>query len=465
MDIDVKNSLDKVLTICDASEKSGKSSLLRIFAGDVYGFISSVSADHCKERYELFNTIYLNGTFPADRLPESESNDIPEILKIMTDVDFRKAENDNSLSNTIISFFLVLGRYYAANNLDRNDVSMNAVIKQIKLMQDYVKKNGAPLSKQPSSSKAKTAKAASPKKKAEKNTEAPSEKEDAASPEETPEETLEELLEKLDSLIGLNSVKQEVQQIINLIKVQKKGEEFGEKAPPLSLHLVFYGNPGTGKTTVARLLAKIYKCLGVLSSGQLVEVDRSGLVAGYVGQTAIKTQEVIDKAMGGILFIDEAYALTHGKGENDFGQEAVDTILKAMEDHRDDFIVIVAGYPDLMKEFVASNPGLKSRFNQFIQFEDYTPEELKQIFLLNCRNQGLLLTEECDDYLSQFFEKMYNDRSDDYANGRDVRNYFEKVIRARANRLVDTLNIVSKDEFLTINLADLQEAAKKRGTF
>ena len=132
MDIDVKNSLDKVLTICDASEKSGKSSLLRIFAGDVYGFISSVSADHCKERYELFNTIYLNGTFPADRLPESESNDIPEILKIMTDVDFRKAENDNSLSNTIISFFLVLGRYYAANNLDRNDVSMNAVIKQIK---------------------------------------------------------------------------------------------------------------------------------------------------------------------------------------------------------------------------------------------------------------------------------------------------------------------------------------------
>ena len=215
---------------------------------------------------------------------------------------------------------------------------------------------------------------------------------------------MDELLNKLNSLIGLAAVKQEVQQIINLIKVQKKGEEFGEKLPPLSLHLVFFGNPGTGKTTVARLLSKIYKCLGVLSSGQLVEVDRGGLVAGYVGQTAIKTQEVIDKAMGGILFIDEAYSLTHGKGETDFGQEAVDTILKAMEDHRDDFIVIVAGYPDLMKEFIASNPGLKSRFNQYINFEDYTPDELKQIFLLQCKNQGLSLADGCDDYLSQHFQ-------------------------------------------------------------
>jgi SpoVK/Ycf46/Vps4 family AAA+-type ATPase len=274
-----------------------------------------------------------------------------------------------------------------------------------------------------------------------------------------PEESLEELLENLNSLIGLKAVKQEVQQIINLIKVQKKGEEFGEKLPPLSLHLVFFGNPGTGKTTVARLLAKIYKCLGVLSTGQLVEVDRGGLVAGYVGQTAIKTQEVIDKAMGGILFIDEAYSLTHGKGETDFGQEAVDTILKAMEDHRDDFIVIVAGYPDLMREFVASNPGLKSRFNQFINFEDYTPEELKQIFLFQCKKQGLSLTDECDEYLTQHFTLMYKNRADDYANGRDVRNFFEKVIKARANRLASILDTVTREEYMTIVLSDLQEAA------
>ena len=279
-----------------------------------------------------------------------------------------------------------------------------------------------------------------------------------------PEESLDELLEKLNSLIGLDAVKQEVQQIINLIKVQKKGEEFGAKLPPLSLHLVFFGNPGTGKTTVARLLAKIYKCLGVLSSGQLVEVDRGGLVAGYVGQTAIKTQEAIDKAMGGILFIDEAYSLTHGKGETDFGQEAVDTILKAMEDHRDDLIVIVAGYPDLMKEFIASNPGLKSRFNQFINFEDYSPDELKQIFKLQCSGQALSLGEGCEDYLKEHFSEIYANRSGDYANGRDVRNYFEKVIKARANRLAAVLDTVTREEYMMITVDDLEEAANMKGS-
>ena len=212
--------------------------------------------------------------------------------------------------------------------------------------------------------------------------------EEKAQIEQEPAESLEELLGQMDALIGLEGVKKEVREIINLIKVRKKGEEFDAKLPPLSLHLVFYGNPGTGKTTVARLLAKIYKSLGVLSGGQLVEVDRGGLVAGYIGQTATKTQEKIDEAMGGILFIDEAYALTHGKGDNDFGQQAVDTILKAMEDHRDDFIVIVAGYPELMNEFISSNPGLKSRFNQFISFKDYTPSELYDIFCLLCSNQG-----------------------------------------------------------------------------
>ena len=189
-------------------------------------------------------------------------------------------------------------------------------------------------------------------------------------------------MEELDALIGLQSIKHDVKEIIAYAKVQKMREENGLKTAPVSLHLVFTGNPGTGKTTVARIMAKLYRQIGVLSKGQLVEVDRSGLVAGYVGQTALKTQQKIEEAMGGVLFIDEAYALA--KEGNDFGQEAIDTILKAMEDNRKDFIVIVAGYTKPMETFIESNPGLKSRFNKYIEFADYTMEELTAIFQTFC---------------------------------------------------------------------------------
>ena len=186
-----------------------------------------------------------------------------------------------------------------------------------------------------------------------------------------PPEKMEDLLSELDSYIGLDVVKDEVRSLINMVQVYKLRREHDLPTTDMSLHMVFTGNPGTGKTMMARMMARIYRSLGILSKGQLVEVDRSGLVAGYVGQTAIKTQKAIEKAMGGVLFIDEAYAL-NGKSENDFGQEAIDTVLKAMEDHRDDLVVIVAGYTDLMEKFIHSNPGLESRFNRFLLFPDYT---------------------------------------------------------------------------------------------
>lgn len=271
-------------------------------------------------------------------------------------------------------------------------------------------------------------------------------------------ESLQELLEELNSLTGLDDVKKDVNSLINLLQIRKIREERGMKQIPMSLHLVFSGNPGTGKTTVARLLAKIYYNLGVLTKGHLVEVDRSGLVGGYVGQTAIKVQEVIQKSLGGILFIDEAYSLTANKGENDYGLEAVDTLLKGMEDHRDDLVVIVAGYPDLMNEFLNSNPGLRSRFNKFINFADYNPKELVDIFKNMCNKSGYSATEECIEYVQKYFEKRYMTRNTNFANGRDVRNFFEMAMVNQANRLSCDMNI-SNEELEELTLADVENIA------
>ncbi len=256
--------------------------------------------------------------------------------------------------------------------------------------------------------------------------------------------TLEELFQELNKLVGLNSVKNDVKTLINFTKIQKMKKERGLKTIPLSLHLVFSGNPGTGKTTVARLLAELYREIGVLSKGQLIEVDRSGLVGGYVGQTALKVQGVVEKALGGILFIDEAYALS-GKGEGDYGQEAIDTLLKAMEDHRDDFVVIVAGYPQLMEQFLESNPGLRSRFNKFINFDDYSPQEMCKIFGRFCNENGMGMTKEAQNVAKKFLFDLYLNRSKNFANARDVRNYFEKALQNQANRVVQLTNPTEKD--------------------
>ena len=271
---------------------------------------------------------------------------------------------------------------------------------------------------------------------------------------EEPEKTLEDLMAELDSLIGLDGVKREVRSLINLIKVRKMRKEHDLKVMDMSFHMVFTGNPGTGKTTVARLVAKIYKQLGFLSKGQLIETDRSGLVAGYVGQTAGKVTEVVGSALGGILFIDEAYALARKGMDNDFGREAIDTLVKLMEDNRDDLVVIVAGYTDEMHDFLTSNPGLISRFNKYIDFPDYTDDELMAILAMNAKKQGYTVSDEANAVVREMLEKMTVGERMDFGNARGMRNTLEKLVQEQANRLAGMTGEITKEMLCEIVKAD-----------
>lgn len=249
------------------------------------------------------------------------------------------------------------------------------------------------------------------------------------------DETLDDILAELNELIGLDEVKKDISDLINFLEIQKKRKENNLNPVDFSLHMVFYGPPGTGKTTVARLIGRIYKHLGILSSGHTYETDREGLVAAYVGQTAAKVNEAVLKSMGGVLFIDEAYALNQPSMQ-DYGAEAINTLLKRMEDNREDLVVIVAGYTEPMKLFIESNPGLKSRFARHFKFEHFQPLDLLKIFELFCKKSDFQLTDASREKLEDIFNLLYEKRDDSFGNARVARNLFEKCVQRHANRVV-----------------------------
>lgn len=257
--------------------------------------------------------------------------------------------------------------------------------------------------------------------------------------------TLQDLLDELDALVGLEKVKRKVQDLIIYQKVQKLRREKNLHATKTTLHLAFTGNPGTGKTTVARIVGRIYKKIGLLSKGHFIEVSRTDLIAGYQGQTALKVKKVIEQAKGGVLFIDEAYSITENDHSDSYGRECLTELTKALEDYRDDLVVIVAGYTEPMKKFFESNPGLKSRFNTFIEFDDYNSAELDKILLSMCRNNDYVLEDKAKEKIHSYFEQQISAKDENFANGRLVRNLYDDLVMNHARRVIKMDNPSSAD--------------------
>ena len=445
MDLEIKNALDRLLIACEKVESKQLAislpvKLKQLVLQEVLIFIKRISLTDVIERINLFVNTYLSGI----QVEVSEVNKlekIPSTFKLLCQIDQTNEDSEGIiLSDLYLKTITSIGRHYTLSKDHKKLTDIQGFVDHVKCLQQYMTTGLI----------SDLGEAAVAEKLLVVN------KREQEGSEETSfsvtVETIEEALDQIDQLIGLDAVKKEVHNLTNLLRLNKMRQERGFKTLKTSNHLVFLGNPGTGKTTVARFIAKIYKSLGILSEGQLIEVDRADLVAGYVGQTAIKTREVIDKALGGILFIDEAYTLA--KGGTDFGQEAIDTILKAMEDKRDDFVVIVAGYSDPMNDFLESNPGLRSRFNKLIHFPDYTAEELLEIFNSYCQTNEMRISSDASLILKHYLQEICDKKPLNFANGRSVRNIFETSLSLQANRLAQKEQI-NDDELMLITAEDL----------
>lgn len=456
MDVKVKTGYDGIIASLEnieriAGSEKPSSSLSENFLNDIYSFIHLISKQNGDERYKNFLEVYTNSKYTCSLLLLENRQEfaLPIIYSRLQERIINSNNNNNnnslcSLGELLIAFFFDLGRCYIFNSSEKKDIDKNNYINYIRFLQNSMPKQPEKV-KQVWDSEIVKEDTSFVNIKNVKVNETLNNRNEKNTKEALVEgeESVDDLLNNLDSLVGLAGVKREVNSLVNLLKINSLREERGLKVPNVSKHLVFLGNPGTGKTTVARLLAKIYQKLGLLEKGQLVEVDRANLVAGHVGQTALKTKEKIDEAMGGILFIDEAYTLV--KEGADFGQEAIDTLLKAMEDNRDKIVVIVAGYPEPMNKFLESNPGLRSRFYKNIFFEDYNAEELFTIFNGFCEKQDLKLNEDARTHLKTYLEKLSTNKKEDFANGREMRNLFELSLMNQVNRLVDNIKISDED--------------------
>lgn len=444
------DELKECMDICDEIEKHGivkqtlratlsnnlKFELLKfvIYMSALDGPLSREELDFMKKvlDFDMDSVKVVNFKYENQLNTSDFEREIPMVLKffVLTDAGNKIPESKygKERAKKLVKLYEEIGRTFIVCNNRIADQEVDCMTRIIRKYEEYLSEFGLAIP--------------------EYNTKSTTEFDD--------KDDVDSIMEEINKLTGLHQVKQDISSLINLLKIQKLREERGMKQPNVSKHMVFSGNPGTGKTTIARMLAKLYHSLGFLSKGHLVEVDRSGLVSGYIGQTATKVREVVDSALGGILFIDEAYTLTSNKGEGDFGQEAVDTLLKAMEDNRDNLVVIVAGYPDLMDEFLSSNPGLRSRFNKFIFFEDYTPTEQLEILKSMCKQQEYILSEDAEEKSLSYFIDRYENRDDTFANGRDVRNYLEKALAKQAGRIVsmnadeiddETIKTLTREDF------------------